>query len=115
MAPSGQRALEVVLADFREEAAGLRRNGHGPQADSMLRVCDEVADAARDFLSWISEREAMLRSGRGLDYFRARRQAWADDGFAELRGRVWHYRRCVVERRKLPSITRAEARRGQSA
>lgn len=107
------RPLERVLADLREESVILRRNGHSAQADALVRACDEVAAAAADYTTWISETEAKLRSGRGDDYFRARRQTWAEDGLAEQRGRVWYYRRCVVERRKLASITRAEARRGR--
>lgn len=107
--------LETVLADFREECSALRLNGHQAQAQSIERVCDAVSAAARDFLEWISEGEAKLRSGRGEDYFRARRAVWAEDGLAEKRGRTWYYRQCVVERRKPASITRAEARRGRVA
>jgi len=109
------RPLEVVLADFREEAAVLRRNSHVGQAETIDRVCDEVVVAARDFVQWITEGEAQLRSGRGPDYFRARRAVWEEDGLAQRRGRVWYYRRCVVERRKMLSVTRAEARRARSA
>jgi hypothetical protein len=107
--------LERVLADFREEAAVLRRRGHSVQADTIESVCTAVGESAIDFVTWISEAEAMMRSGRGADYFKARRQLWAEDGLAEQRGRTWYYRRCVVERRKLASITRAEARRGKTA
>ncbi|MBA3854646.1 MAG: hypothetical protein C0503_09530 [Gemmatimonas sp.] len=109
------RPLEVVIGDFREEAAALRRNGHTLQAISLERCLDEVSVAARDFLDWISEGEAMLRSGRGLDYLRARRATWEEDGLAKKVGRRWWYRRCVIERRKFTSITRAEARQGKSA
>ena len=108
-------SLEGVLSDSREDAVRLRRNGHLAQADTIERVCAAVSEAATDFITWISEGEAMMRSGRGPDYFRARRQTWAEDGLAEQRGRTWYYRRCVVERRKLASITRAEARRGKTA
>lgn len=109
------KPLEIVIGDFREEAATLRRNGHASQADSLDRCLDEVSIAARDFLEWISEGEAMLRSGRGLDYLRSRRATWEEDGLAKKVGRRWWYRRCVIERRKFTSITRAEARRGKIA
>jgi hypothetical protein len=112
---NGRPPLERVLADFREDAAVLRRRGHASQADTIESVCNAVRDAAIDFVTWISEGEAMMRSGRGADYFRSRRQLWSEDGLAEQRGRTWYYRRCVVERRKLASITRAEARRGKTA
>ena len=109
------RRLEVVIADLREEATILRTNGHAAQASTLTRALDEVVLSAREFLEWISEGEAKLRSGRGDDYFRARRETWAEDGLAEKRKKVWYYRRCAIERRKLTSITRAEARRGRSA
>lgn len=109
------KAIEVVLGDFREEAAVLRLNGHTAQAATLERVLDAVRESARDFVEWISEGEAKLRSGRGDDFFRARRAVWAEDGLAQQRGRTWYYRRCVIERRKLTSVTRAEARRGRAS
>ena len=109
------KPLEIVIADFREEVAVLRNNGHVAQANTLERALDEVSAAARDFLEWISEGEAQLRSGRGLDYLRARRATWEEDGLAKRVGRRWWYRRCVIERRKFTSITRAEARRGKIA
>lgn len=108
--------LDQVLADFREDATVLRANGHGTQAQTLERVLDAVREAAADWLAWLSETEAQLRSGRGPDYFRTRRQIWADDGLAEQRnGRRWFYRRVIVPRRKLSSIASAEAVREQAS
>lgn len=104
--------LDTVLADLREEVGVLRLNGHAAQAATLERACDLVADAARDYLTFLPEHEAQLRSGFGPDYFRARRKAWEEDGLAVQRGRRWFYCRLVVPRRKLDSIVRAEARRG---
>lgn len=104
--------LDQVIADFREEATVLRANGHATQAQAVERVLDAVSSAAADWLAWISEAEAQLRSGKGADFFRVRRQAWAEDGLAEQRnGRRWFFRRVIVPRRKLPSIATAEAAR----
>lgn len=104
--------LEQIIADFREEASVLRANGHLGQAQTMERVLDAVSEATLPLLGWISEGEALLRSGRGPDYFRSRRAAWAEEDLAEQLGRGrWRYRRCVVPRRKLPSIVAAEAGR----
>ena len=106
------KTLEQVLADLREEAAVLRANGHAAQAQTLERALDEVRESANDYLAWISESEAILRSGKGLDYLRSRRAAWAEDGAAEQRnGRRWFYRRVVVPRRTLSSIAREEASR----
>lgn len=95
----------------RADAEALRRNGHAGQADTIVRLLDDVARTASDYLEWIPESAARLRANRGEDYFKTRREAWAAEGNAEQRGRTWWYRRCVIEHRKLASITRAEARR----
>ena len=108
--------LDQVLADFREQAAVLRANGHAPQAQTIDRLLDAVRESAADWLAWVSETEAQLRSGKGPDYFRPRRQTWAEDGLAEQRnGRRWFYRRVIVPRRKLSSIASAEAAREQAS
>ena len=104
--------LTTVLADALEEAQVLRVNGHVAQANSIERLADEVRKAAGDYLTFIPEHEAQLRSGFGPDFFRARRKQWVEDGLAEQRGRHWYYCRLIVPRRKLASIVRAEARRG---
>lgn len=104
--------LATVLADAAERAAILRAEGHAAQADSISRLIEEVRGAAADYLVFLPEHEAQLRAGKGPDWFRARRQAWAEDGLAEQRGRHWFYCRLIVPRRKLDSIQRAEARRG---
>jgi hypothetical protein len=103
--------LEQVLASAEAEAAVLRLNGHVQQADSVVRLAQAVRTAAADYLDWITEGAARLRSGRGEDYFKARRDSWAEQGLAERRGRRWFYRRCIIEHRKPAALTRAEARR----
>jgi hypothetical protein len=104
-------SLEAVLRDAEVEVAVLQKNGHGAQAATLARFVAAVRTAASDYLEWVPEGAAMLRAGRGTDYFRARRETWAEDGLAQQRGRTWWYRLCIIERRKLASITRAEARR----
>ena len=104
-------SLERVLSDAEVEAAALRRNGHSQQADSILRLVEEVRTAAADYLEWLPEGAAMLRSGRGSDWLKARRDQWERDGLAYKRGRTWYYRRVCIETRKPTSITLGEARR----
>ena len=103
--------IETVLRETEVEVAVLRKNGHHQQAESVERLARAVRESLADYLEWLPEGAAMLRSGRGPDYFRPRRTLWAEDGLAEQRGRVWYYRRACIERRKPLSITRAEARR----
>ena len=108
--------LEQVIADSREHASVLRSHGHPAQAQTLECALDAVTDAAADYLAWISETEAQLRSGKGADYFRSHRQAWAEEGHAEQRhGRRWFFRRMIVPRRKLSSIVQAEAAREEAS
>lgn len=103
--------LEQVVADAREEAQILRRNGHVNQAASLERLCELVQAAGALYLEWVPEGAAKLRSGKGVDYFRARFAQWERDGLAKLEGRTRYYRGVVVPRRVLGSLVRAEAAR----
>ena len=103
------RDLAQVLADARGDAAVLRRHGDGRTADALLALCAGVEESAADWLKWISETEALSRSAKSVDYFRDRRAQWALDGLAKKEGRRWSYRRCIVPRRRLAGLQRAEA------
>ncbi len=105
------RTLEQVLADYREEAAVLRVHGHRAQAESMDRMADDIATVMVDYLTWLSEDDAMSRSGRGKDYLRARFGGWLGNGMAEFRGRVRYFRACVIPVRVNLDLARGDARR----
>ena len=103
--------LATILADWRSEAAVLRRRGHASQADTILALCDEVARSAEPYLNWLSEDEAMLRSGRSRAFLRARFAEWESDHNARRDGRRRQYRECVIPKRANLDAARAEARR----
>lgn len=105
------RRLEDVLADYREEAAILRSNGHEAQAVSIERVCDAVAASMVDYLMILSEEEARSRSGKGTEFLRTRFPAWEAAGMAFRDGRNRRYRAAVVPVRPNLDLARAEARR----
>lgn len=105
------KRLEQVLADHRGEAQVLRANGHKAQADSIERVCEDVALAARDYLDWLDEDEAMLRSAKSRDFFRSRFPDWEAQGLAEWRKKRRYYRRIIVPRRANLEAARAQAAR----
>lgn len=102
---------EDVLADFRGEAAVLRHNGHKAQADSMERLCDAMAEAMPDYLTWLSEAEAVLRSGWTARRLRSHFAEWATQGMAEKRGRLRYYRQVMIPRRPNLEAARADAER----
>lgn len=55
--------LADVLADARGDAAVLRKAGNAGQADYIDGLCDRIRDSAEDYLRWISEPDALLKSG----------------------------------------------------
>lgn len=109
-------SLEQVLADLRGEAQVLRANGHAAQAESMERVCEKVAGAAEDYLRFISESDARLRSGWSVARLKARFPEWQRQGHAEMRGRERQYRLVVIPQRVNQSAVKAAGRKaGESA
>ena len=85
-----------VLADYREDAAVLRRTGQEAQAHSPERMAQDVSEAARDYLLFLSEDDAALRSGHTERWLRDRYREWAKAGHAKKEnGRRW-YRQVVI-------------------
>lgn len=76
------KSLEQVLADWRGDAAVLRRQGHSAQADMLGERANEVAEAAYEYITWLSEGNAALRSGRKPSWLRQRFKEWAEAGHA---------------------------------
>lgn len=107
------RTIEEVLASWREDAAVLRRTGHDHDAELLDRVLTDVARATEAFRTWLSEADARLQSGRGRDYFRARRAEWAAAGHARRGPHGWEYRQCVVPQRVNLALAREAGRRGE--
>ena len=108
--------LEQVLADEREQANILRLNGHGQDAALKERLLDRVAAAAEEYLTWLSEDDARLRSGKSAAWLRARFPLWETSGHARYHGRKRQYLMIVVPQRVHPSAAREQGRRaGQKA
>lgn len=102
--------LAQVLTDWSGQGAVLRARGHGREADHIEQLVGEVKAAAAPYLDWLSEDEAMLRSGRSRGYLRTRYPEWASEDMARLDGRRRKYRRCIVPRRANIDTARADAR-----
>ncbi len=101
------RTLEQLLADWRGDAQVLRRRGHDRDADQMERFADAVARAAEDYLRWLSEDEALLRSGRSLGWLRTQFPEWERAGHARRDGRKRWYRMLVIPQRANDVAARA--------
>jgi hypothetical protein len=93
------KTLESVLSEYRADAQVLRRYGATHIADVIDRILKDVESASEDFMRFISEPDAMMRSGRGIDFLRARFPAWERDGNARYERRQRFYRQVVVEHR----------------
>ena len=106
------RPLETVLADWREKAQTLRSVKHDHDADLIDALCSDVARAAEDYMRFVSESDAMLRSGKSAEWLRARFAEWAGQGHAEKRKGVRYYRALVVPRRPDLEAAREAGRTG---
>lgn len=106
--------LEQVVADAREEAAVLRRAGSTGQAEYVERLLDRVSVAAEDYLRWISEPDAMLKSGLAERTLRRRFRELLDCGLARYNQKgEREYRAVAVPPR--PAVIEARERGRQTA
>lgn len=102
--------LEQVLSDLRGEAAVLRKHGDARVADVMDGIVDRVKAAAEDYITWLEEDDAMLRSAHQRRWFRNQFAMWAAAGNAKREGRKYYYRQLVVPQRANISAARASGR-----
>lgn len=101
------RELSDVLADLRHVAGVLRRTGHVLEAQLRDEIADDIEAAAGEWLTWLSETDAAMRSGRSREWLRSRFADWQRDGHARLHGKDRQYRACVVPRRSNVTAARA--------
>lgn len=107
------RALEQVLADWRERASALRLAVRARDAELIDKICDDFATAAEEYLRWLSEDEARLRSGWSLSRLRGQFTAWERQGHARFdEKRRRQYRMLIVPQR---ANTLAARERGRQA
>jgi hypothetical protein len=106
------RELAEVIADWLGDAAVLRRNGNVAGAEILERCAREAKEStAEEFMLWISEGEAMTRSGHVAAWFRARFEAMRREGHARTMKRgVRQYRACAVPRRANRAIAELRGR-----
>lgn len=96
---TGPRALAQLLADWRGDAAVLRRRGEERKAAALEEQADQVQRAAEDFLVPLNESQALIRSGWEKAKLRWWFRIWERDGYAWEDGNDRKYLRCVVPTR----------------
>lgn len=107
------KTIEQVLADARGEAAVLRKHGQEAIADAIDRICDDVAEATEDYRNWLTETDAMLRSGHTRAWLRNRFPAWERQGMARWSPKnaaAREFRALMVPQRTNLAALRADAR-----
>ncbi len=103
--------LEQVLADWRGDAQVLRRQGHTREAEQIERFAEDVGKSAHEYLTWLREDEAILRSARSRPWLRSQFPIWLEAGHARREGRARFYRMLIVPRRPNVSAAREAGRR----
>jgi hypothetical protein len=106
------KSLEQVLADAREELPILARRNATWSVKDIGEFIDAVALAAEEWLTWLSETDAAIRSGYSETTLRGRFEQLRRDGHARLNGKHRQYRACAVPRR---ANVVAAAARGRDA
>jgi hypothetical protein len=109
-------SLELVLAGARSDAVVLRRTGHEHDADLLEALCDGVEVASEEFLRWLSESDAILRSGRTKEWLRSQFPEWESSGHARKEGSDRVYRMIIIPYRwHLSDARKAGQRAGKEA
>jgi hypothetical protein len=104
--------LAEVLADVRGEAALFRRRGVTQLADFAEEIAKKVSDAAEDYLTFVTESEALLRGAKHA-YLRRNFATWEADGHARKRGGKREYRAIMLPRVTPASVAREAGIRGE--
>lgn len=100
-----------VLGDERGQAAVLEHNGHEHDARLIRRICDRFAEAAHEYLNFMSEPEAMLRTGKNERQLRRLYTELESRGHAKKIGAMRYYREVMLEPRANLSAAREAGRR----
>jgi len=105
------KSLEQTIADWRGDAQVLRARGHASEAKLVEDFADEVSLAAEDYLRFLPESDAQLRSSRSKDWLRSQFPQWEQNGNAKKINGRRYYRMLVVPQRANVSAAREEGKR----
>jgi hypothetical protein len=100
-----------VLADERGQAAVLRAKGHEHDARLIEQLCDRFQAAAFPYLNFMSEPEAMLRTGKNERQMRKQYLELEPRGHAKKINGKRYYRECMLEPRPNLSAAHEAGRR----
>lgn len=109
-------SLEQVLADAREEVNRIGIGSEVVKIEYAHGLLDRVRVAAEDFITWLTEPQAMLKSGLSERTLRRRFREMLDCGTARYgkSGAREYLAKCIPPRANL-AAARARGRGGQAA
>lgn len=109
-------SLEQVLIDAREELNGIAVGSSAVKIEYVDALIDRVREAADPFITWLSESDAMLKSGLSERTLRRRFREMLDCGTARhgRNGAREYLAKCIPPRPNL-AAARARGRGGKAA
>lgn len=104
--------LGQVLADAQGEAAVLRKNKASFSVERVEELCELVKEAAGDYMRWLSESDAMIKSGLSGRTLRRRFKELLECGLARYDAEgEREYRACAIPPRASIGEQRDRGRR----
>lgn len=91
--------LASILGTMDEDAAVFSRNGDVHRAAALRARATEIREATAEFLTWLSEDEAMLRCGETRGRVHSLAVRHLASGHARRIGKKFQLRACIVPRR----------------
>ena len=104
------QSLEDLLTELTDDAKVLANHGDERAAKLIGAIVKRVRDAAEDYLTWLSEDDATLRSNHARRWFRNQFATWAAEGNAKKERGRYYYRMCIVPQRANVSAAYADGR-----
>lgn len=101
-----------ILADWRGEAAVLRRRGDERAARLLEQCADEASVAVDEYTAWLTEEEAARRAGWTPSKVRRHALTFLHTPHVVHEKRAYKLRACIVPRRAHLEMLREAARRG---
>lgn len=103
-------SLKALVESMQREADVLASNGAPDLATVKRRDAESIAQAEPDAVRWLSESEAMLRTGWPRPKVRRHAQMYQHTGHAVREKGVWRMLAVVVPQRVPSSVLEQSAR-----
>ena len=91
--------LASILGTMDEDAAVYERNGDSARAQALRARAEEIRAATAEYLTWLTEEQAGLRSGESRTRIKSLALKYVAAGHARVVGRKYLLRACIVPKR----------------